>query len=40
MTNTLDFVFVQEGTAEFILQDGVHDVAKGGAATGPRCFPA
>jgi len=28
-TNTLDFVVVQEGSAEFVLQDGVHQVAAG-----------
>jgi quercetin dioxygenase-like cupin family protein len=28
-TDTLDFVFVQEGSAEFMLQDGVHEVSAG-----------
>jgi hypothetical protein len=28
-TDTLDFVFVQAGSAEFLLQDGSHDVAAG-----------
>jgi hypothetical protein len=28
-TNTLDFVFVQEGSAEFVLQDGSHEVTAG-----------
>lgn len=28
-TDTLDFVYVQEGSAEFVLQDGVHQVAAG-----------
>jgi quercetin dioxygenase-like cupin family protein len=28
-TNTLDFVFVEAGSAEFVLQDGVHEVSAG-----------
>ena len=28
-TDTLDFVFVQEGSAEFVLQDGAHAVTAG-----------
>ena len=28
-TDTLDFVFVQEGSAEFVLQDGPHEVEAG-----------
>ena len=28
-TDTLDFIYVQEGSAEFVLQDGVHQVAAG-----------
>ena len=28
-TDTLDFVFVQEGSAEFLLQDGSHEVLTG-----------
>jgi hypothetical protein len=28
-TDTLDFVFVQDGSAEFVLQDGSHEVAAG-----------
>jgi len=28
-TDTLDFVYVQEGSAEFLLQDGAHEVAAG-----------
>jgi quercetin dioxygenase-like cupin family protein len=28
-TDTLDFIYVQEGSAEFLLQDGVHEVAAG-----------
>jgi len=28
-TDTLDFVFVQQGSAEFLLQDGAHEVAAG-----------
>jgi len=28
-TDTLDFVFVQQGSAEFLLQDGAHEVSAG-----------
>ena len=28
-TDTVDFVFVQQGSAEFLLQDGAHEVAAG-----------
>ena len=28
-TDTLDFVFVQRGSAEFVLQDGAHEVMEG-----------
>ena len=28
-TDTLDFVFVQQGSAEFVLQDGTHEVKAG-----------
>ena len=28
-TDTLDFVYVQEGSAEFLLQDGAHEVRAG-----------
>jgi len=28
-TDTLDFVYVQEGSAEFVLQDGAHEVSAG-----------
>jgi quercetin dioxygenase-like cupin family protein len=28
-TDTLDFVFVQRGSTEFVLQDGAHEVTEG-----------
>ena len=28
-TDTLDFIFVQQGSAEFLLQDGAHEVSAG-----------
>jgi hypothetical protein len=34
-SDTLDFVYVQEGSAELILQDGVHDVGIGDCVVTP-----
>jgi mannose-6-phosphate isomerase-like protein (cupin superfamily) len=34
-TDTLDFVFVQEGSAQYLLQDGAHEVGAGDCIVSP-----